>query len=166
MTYTHFAQTIVVDEGRRYWVRGQLAGAPGTLAYVAAFPRARDGVTPSGTEWYFGGPMDPYPGGPEFDGWAEVGGPIVTPPGTRFLTVHVQVAVQPGAAFRGLFDQVGVYEETAPDRWDIEDDAYRGSRDYPVVYIANRRYEHLTRSASWQLGRSWWFATQRRAPPA
>jgi hypothetical protein len=164
--YPQWRQTVAVTEARRYVLRGLLAGEDGTVAYVAAFPRKGDAVTPSGTETYLGGLLAGRPGGPERADWWELEGALVTPPGTRFLDVHVQVAATSPAHFRALFDQVGLYEEAAPDRWDIEDDAYRSSLPYPAVYIGpgtvdkpTKRYEHLVRSASWQLGRSWWFGS-------
>jgi hypothetical protein len=159
-----WGQTVAVTEARRYVLRGLLAGTPETSVRLHATAQAADRSTAL-QEWSFFR-AELLPGGPELADWSETVGALVTPPGTRFLVVRLMVTVQAGAAFQALFDQVGLYEEAAPDRWDIEDDAYRSSLPYPAVYIGpgtvdnpTRRYEHLTRSASWQLGRSWWFGS-------
>jgi hypothetical protein len=161
-----FHQTVPVLEARRYMVRALMAGSDGGEAYIFATPLGADATTPTGPDWYFRRPITGYPGGPELEGWAEVIGAMVTPPGTRFLRVAVMVTTAAGQPFLELFDEVGLYEEAVPDRWDIEDDAYRSSLPYPAVYLGpgtidkpTRRYEHLVRSASWQLGRSWWFGS-------
>lgn len=161
--YPGIEQRVAVDEGRTYTLRVMYSGMGGSKP--AGYVRALSSTGATIQTAYFGGsplsdrPPD-SPGKPSEwqDGWYETIKHMVTPPGTRFLMVKVYATVDSPAAFRVMFDQIGLYEGGWPGDWAYEGDHYLMALPYPTVRINNVRYEHVVRAASWTLGRETWFS--------
>jgi hypothetical protein len=158
-----FTQTVPALEGHTYSLRAMTAGMVGSVPNVIA--TLKDGKHAELSKVYLTGSAitDAHPGGPDAELWRDGSVSFVTPPGTRFVEVRCYMSLQAGSgAFRGLFDRVGLYEGPARS-WEPEEEL--ASLPYPQVLIGpgttaypTLHYESLTRSATWTLGRSWWFA--------
>jgi hypothetical protein len=99
-------------------------------------------------------------GGPNLADWRVRTASFVALPGEAYVEVALVCGTPDNVAgsWRVRFDEAGLYEGALPDVWTPSGDAELATLDYPSVTIDGMPYDGVVRSASWHLGRSWWFA--------
>jgi hypothetical protein len=149
-------QLVPVTEGRQYVASCLMAGA-GESAPGLRFWWFDAALAPIGDAEYASATGT---AGPELDTWGHAVRQLVAPPGAHYLRfdVYGNYGNTAGSWSAVFFDQAGLYEGTVVPPWHNTGPAELGAKAYPKVTIDGRQYAHLTRSASWRLGRSWWFA--------
>jgi hypothetical protein len=163
------SEQVPVQPGHQYTITGLTAAhrfwAHGGKAYL--YIQTYDAAGTRLTYQSFD-PVNPRDGqgGQLLEGYDRITGTIIAGPTAAWMTVEVSVLVpttkenpdDPTELWFAWFDQVGVYDGTRVPAWENQGATERGHKAYPDVLINGRQYAHMTRSASWQMGRSWWFA--------
>lgn len=153
------SQLVPVVEGSRYSARGLVSEKNGlTSVFVQLETYGPDKSTRLRTVYSQQGPAQL--GGPDLADWTLRTAELVVEPGEAFVAFAFVVATPDNVSgsWRARFDEAGLYEGALPAVWEPSGDADELQLDYPSVTIDDLRFDGVVRSASWRLGRSWWFA--------